>query len=127
MMIFYSTNYQKRNLTQLLKALEFPQLIPMELFNTVILQMKKVNWKRFYNRDTKNKSEELNWLHFAMKEKLANGSITEKLQILTSVTDCWSQKYCSEYFGVSKYFIQSARELMQRKEIIAQPSQKKVK
>ena len=34
-------------LTQLLKALEFPQLISMELPNTVSLQMQKVNWKRF--------------------------------------------------------------------------------
>ena len=41
--------------------------------------------------------------------------ITEKLQISTSVPDSWSQKYCSEYSGISKYLIQSARELKQRK------------
>ena len=49
------------------------------------------------------------------------------MQILTLVPDCWSQKHCSEYCGVSEYLIQSAKELKQRKEIPAQPSQKKGK
>ena len=79
------------------------------------------------DRDTKNKTEELDRLHAAMKEKLVTTSNTEKLQILTLVLDSWSQKYCSEYFGVSEYLIRSARELKQRKEIRAQPSQKKGK
>ena len=56
-------------------------------------------------RDTKNKAEELDRLHAAMKEKLVTASNTEKLQILTLVPDSWSQKYCSEYFGVSEYLI----------------------
>ena len=76
-----------------------------------------------YDRDTKNKAEDLDRLHAVMKEKLATSSNTEKLQILTLVPDSWSQKYCSEYFGVSEYFIQSARE----SRILAQPSQKKHK
>ena len=46
-----------------------------------------------------------------MKEKLVTASNTEKLQILTLVPDSWSQKYCSEYFGVSEYLIRSARKL----------------
>ena len=62
-----------------------------------------------------------------MKEKLVTALNTEKLQILTLVPDSWSQKYCSEYFGVSEYLIRSARELKQRKGILAQPSQKKGK
>ena len=62
-----------------------------------------------------------------MKEKLVTALNTEKLQILTLVPDSWSQKYCSEYFGVSEYLIRSARELKQRKGILAQPSQKKIK
>ena len=78
-------------------------------------------------RDTKNKAEELDRLHAAMKEKLITALNTEKLQILTLVPDSWSQKYCSEYFGVSEYLIRSARELKQRKGILAQPSQKKGK
>ena len=49
-----------------------------------------------YDRDTKNKAEELGRLHAAMKEKLVTASNTEKLQILTLVPDSWSQKYCSE-------------------------------
>ena len=49
-----------------------------------------------------------------MKEKLITPSNKEKLQILTLVPDSWSQKYCSEYFGVSEYLIQSAKELKQR-------------
>ena len=53
-----------------------------------------------YDRDTKNKVEELDRLHAAMKEKLVTTSNTEKLQILTLVLDSWSQKYCSEYFRV---------------------------
>ena len=80
-----------------------------------------------YDRDTKNKAEELDILHTAVREKLGNASNTEKLQILTLVPDSWSQKYCSEYFGVSEYLIRSARELKQRKGILAQPSQKKIK
>ena len=49
------------------------------------------------------------------------------MQILTLVPDSWSQKYCSEYFGVSEYLIRSEKELEQRKGILAQPSQKKGK
>ena len=45
-----------------------------------------------YDRDTKNKAEELDKLHAAMKEKLVTTSNTEKLQILTFVPDSWSQK-----------------------------------
>ena len=80
-----------------------------------------------YDRNTKNKAEELDRLHVAMKEKLVTASNTEKLQISTLVPDSWSQKYCSEYFVVSEYLIRSARELKQRKGIITQPSQKKGK
>ena len=80
-----------------------------------------------YDRDTKNKAEELDRLHAAMKEKLVTISNTEKLKILTLAPGSWSQKYCSEYFGVSECLIRSARELKQRKGILAQPSQKKGK
>ena len=38
-----------------------------------------------YDRDTKNKAEELDRLHAAMKEKLVTASHTKKLQILTLV------------------------------------------
>ena len=80
-----------------------------------------------YDRDTKNNVEELDRLHATMKETLVTTSNTEKLQILTLVSDSWSQNYCPEYFGVSEYLIWSARELKQRKGILAQPSQKKGK
>ena len=80
-----------------------------------------------YDRDTKNKAEKLVRLYAAMKEKLVTASNTEKLQILTLVPDSWSRKHCSEYFGVSEYLIRSARELKQRKGILAQSSQKKGK
>ena len=124
----------------------------MELHNTVTLQMQKINSKKvlnvykenisaaynisdieieepppIYDSDTKNKFDELDRLHVAMKEKLVIASNAEKLQILTLVPDSWSRKYCSEYFGVSEYLIRSARELKQRKEILAQTYQKKVK
>ena len=68
------------------------------------------------------KAEELFRLHADMKEKLVTASNTEKLQILTLVPDSCSRKYCSEYFGVSVYLIRPARELQQRKWILAQPS-----
>ena len=80
-----------------------------------------------YDRDTKNKAEELDRLHAAVKKKIITTSDTEKWQILTLVPDSWSRKYCSEYGGVSEFLIQSARELMQRKGIVAQPSRKKSK
>ena len=80
-------------------------------------------WPPIYDRDTKNKAEELDRLHAAMKEKLVTASNTEKLQILTLVPDSWSQKYCSEYCGLSEYLIRSATELKQRKGILAQPFQ----
>ena len=83
--------------------------------------------RAIYDRHTKNKAEELDRLHAAMKEKLVTASNTEKLQILTLVPDSWSRKYCSEYFGISEYLIRLATELKQRKRIIAQPSQKKSK
>ena len=76
-----------------------------------------------YDRDTKNKAEELDRLHAAMKEILVTASNTEKLQILILVPDSWSRKYCSEYFGVSKYLIRFSRKLKQRiKVILTQPS-----
>ena len=68
-----------------------------------------------YDGDTKNKAENLDRLHAAIKEKSVTTSNTEKLQILTLVPNSWSRKYCSEYFGVSEYLIRSARELKQKK------------
>ena len=78
-----------------------------------------------YDRDTKNKAEELDRLHAAMKENLVTTSNTEKLQILTLVSDSWSRKYCSDNIGVSAHFIWSATGLKQRKGIHAPSSQKK--
>ena len=43
-----------------------------------------------YVRDTKNKADELDRLHAAMKEKLVTTSNKEKLQILNLVPDSWS-------------------------------------
>ena len=53
-----------------------------------------------YDRDTKNRAEELDRLHAAIKEKLVTTSNTEKLQILTLVPDSWSRKCCFEYLKV---------------------------
>ena len=80
-----------------------------------------------YDRGTKNKAEELDRLHAAMKEKLVTASNTDKLPILTLVLDSWSQNYCSEYFGVSEYLLRSARELKQRKGYFHNLPRKKVK
>ena len=80
-----------------------------------------------FDRDIKNRAEDLVGLQAAIKEKLFTASNTEKLQMLTLASDSWSRKYCSEYFGVSEYLIRSARELKQRKGILAQLSQNKGK
>ena len=71
-----------------------------------------------FDRDIKNRAEDLVGLQAAIKEKLFTVSNTEKLQMLTLASDSWSRKYCSEYFGVSEYLIWFARELKQRKGII---------
>ena len=52
-----------------------------------------------YDRDTKNKAEELDRLYAAVKEKLVTTSNAEKLQILTLVPDSWSQKYRFRVFN----------------------------
>ena len=84
----------------------------------------EIKWPSpLYDRDTKNKADELDRLHASMIEKVVTASNTAKLQILTLVPDSWSRNYCSEYF----YLIWSARELKQRKGILAQTSQKKAK
>ena len=83
--------------------------------------------EELFDRDTKNKVEELDRLHSAMTEKLITASNTEKLQILTLVPHSWSRKYCSECFGVSQYLIWSAKEMKQQKGILGPLSLKKGK
>ena len=103
-MIFCCMNHQKRNLTRLSKALEFPQF-PHGVRNTVALQMRKgfkcVQGEHIcymfrkqklknhfqYITDTKNEAEELDKLHAAMKEKSVTASYTKKMQILTLLPD----------------------------------------
>ena len=80
-----------------------------------------------YDRDTKNKAEDLERLHAFMKEKQVTTSNAEKLQILNFVSDSWSRKYGSEYFGVSENLIRSTRELQQRKGYLHNLPRKKVK
>ena len=62
-----------------------------------------------------------------MKEKQVTTSNAEKLQILNFVSDSWSRKYGSEYFGVSENLIRSTRELQQRKGYLHNLPRKKVK
>ena len=80
-----------------------------------------------YDRDTKNKAEDLERLHAFMKEKQVTTSNAEKLQILNFVSDSWSRKYGSECFGVSENLIRSTRELQQRKGYLHNLPRKKVK
>ena len=53
----------------------------------------------------------LNRLHDLMKEKLANASTSEKIQIMTLAPDSWSRDHCSKFFKVSEYIVRTAREL----------------
>ena len=91
MIIFGCMNHQKRNLTRLSKALEFLQLVFVELANTFTpVKCKRSIKKGFngykekisaaynvldieieepppiYDRDTKNKAEELDRLHMLL-------------------------------------------------------------
>ena len=52
----------------------------------------------------KQKPTELGRLHELLKEKLKDATNSKK-KIFTFVLNSRSQKYCSEYFGVSKYLI----------------------
>ena len=79
------------------------------------------------NEAIEKKAIELDRLHAAMKEKLSTSSNSEKIQILTLVPDSWSRKDCAEYFNVSEYLIRSARNLKQKKGILAKPDPKKGK
>ena len=105
MMIFLLYESPKKKLNLTLIAFEFRQLIPIELPNSRVSNangnLKKVfsvykeNICAAYNvsdieieeispicgRDTKNKAEELDRPHAAMKERLVTTSNTEKLQI----------------------------------------------
>ena len=104
-MIFLLYESPKKKLNLTLIAFEFRQLIPIELPNSRVSNangnLKKVfsvykeNICAAYNvsdieieeispicgRDTKNKAEELDRPHAAMKERLVTTSNTEKLQI----------------------------------------------
>ena len=53
----------------------------------------------------KEKMYDLVRLHEAMQEKLKTASYSEQIQILTLVSDKWSQMYCPEYFNVFKYLV----------------------
>ena len=55
--------------------------------------------------DMKEKLNGLVRLHEAMQEKLKIASYSEQIQILTLVTDKWSQIYCSEWFNVFEYLV----------------------
>ena len=55
--------------------------------------------------DMKEKLNGLVRLHEAMQEKLKIASYSEQIQILTLVTNKWSQIYCSEWFNVFEYLV----------------------
>ena len=55
--------------------------------------------------DMKEKLNGLVRLHEAMQEKLKIASYSEQIQILTLVTDKWSQIYCSEWFNIFEYLV----------------------
>ena len=88
MIIFGCMNHQKRNLTRLSKALEFLQLVSVELADTFtpfkckrsikkgfkekisaaynVLDIEIEEPPPIYDRDTKNKAEELDRLHMLL-------------------------------------------------------------
>ena len=79
---FLLMNHQKRNLTWLSKALEFLQLISMELHNTVALQMQKGKLKKALNVYKENKIAQFDF----------NKSLTEEINIKN--IKCFSYVSC---------------------------------
>ena len=77
--------------------------------------------------ELKEKAEELDRLHNAMREKLKTATYAEKLQILTLVPEKWSRQYCSQYFNVSEYLVRKARELKKAGGILNKPNPKRGK
>ena len=73
------------------------------------------------------KALELDRLHDLMKEKLANASTSEKIQIMTLAPDSWSRDHCSKFFKVSEYIVRTARELKKVSGILSKPPPKKGK
>ena len=61
--------------------------------------------------DIKEKTNDLVRLHEAMQEKLKTTSYSEQIQILTLVSDKWSQMDCSEYFNVFEYLLWTLNEI----------------
>ena len=54
-------------------------------------------------------------------------SYSEKIQIITFVTDKWSQMYWSEYFNVFEYLVWTSHEIKKVGGILAKPAPKKGK
>ena len=59
----------------------------------------------FDKNDMKGKVNDLIRLHEAMQEKSVSSS--KQIQILTLVPDKWFQMYCSEYFNVFEYLVET--------------------
>ena len=72
----------------------------------------------------KEKANELVRLHEAMQEKSNTASCSEQIHFLTLVPDKWSRKYCSEYFHVFEYLVQTAHEIKKVGGILAKPGPK---
>ena len=74
----------------------------------------------------KEKVNELLRSHEAKQEKIKTESYSKQIQILTLVLDKLSQKYCSDYFNVFKYLIQTAHEFKQVGKILPAPKMEKL-
>ena len=53
----------------------------------------------------KEKVNDLVRLYETMKEEFKTASYSVQIQILTFVTDKWSQIYCLEYFNIVEYLV----------------------
>ena len=89
--------------------------------------MKNSETHSYNENDMKEKVNDLIRLHNTMQEKLKKTSYSEKIQIITLVTDKWSQLYCSEYFNVFEYLVWTSHEIKKVGGILAKPAPKKGK
>ena len=67
--------------------------------------LKDSEFDSYDKNDMKEKVNDLVWLHEVMQEELKTASYSEQIQILTLVSDKWSQMDCSEYFNVFEYLL----------------------
>ena len=75
-------------------------------------------------KEEREKTAELDKLHFLLKEKIAASTKREKIRLLTLVPDSWSRKQAAKFFNVTEYLLRTAGRLKRERGILAEPERK---